>query len=236
MNALAVTSTMIPALVVGVSFAAGLNTYATMLALGIMARMHWVVLPTGLGTLSDTWVMAVSAVLFFGEFVADKIPVLDVIWNLLHTFIRIPAAALLAFGAGSTLSPAMQIAVAVLGAAVAAVAHGSKTAMRVAVTPSPEPISNVALSLGEDGLATGLSWMALRHPVAGAVGVCAMVGGAAGLGWWGARRIRAGWRRRFGDRRKVDSEAGYRMRMGTLLEGEAGELMPQAGLDRDAKA
>ena len=217
---------MIPALVVGLSFAAGLNTYATLLALGVMARLHWLALPAGLGAVGDTWLIVVCVALFLGEFVADKIPGFDVIWNLLHTFIRVPAAALLAFSAASPLPGGMQVAVTVLGAAVAAVAHGSKTVARVAVTPSPEPFSNAALSLGEDGAAVGLSWVAVHHPLVGAAAVGAAMAVAAAGVWLGLRWVRAGWDRMFRDRRRM----GYR----SPLKGKGGELLPEGGVDGNA--
>ena len=102
---------------------------------------------------------------------ADKIPGFDLIWNALHTFIRIPVAALLAYAAGNHLSPQLHILVTILGASIAAVAHTSKTAARAAVTPSPEPVSNIALSTTEDAAAVGLSWLALHHPIVTGVGV-----------------------------------------------------------------
>lgn len=169
--------------------------YATVLALGTMARLDWVVLPGGLEVLANGWVMGASGALFAGEFVADKIPGFDLVWNALHTFVRIPVAALLAYGAGEHLSPGMHLAVTCLGAGIAAAAHGSKMAARVVVTPSPEPVSNVALSVGEDGVAIGLSWVALHHPWVGSGVVVGMMVAAGAMGWWGARRVRAGWRR-----------------------------------------
>ena len=133
-----ITPSTLAAIVITLSFAAGLNVYATVFSLGIMARLHWIVLPDGLHALRrDTWIMVVSGILFAGEFVADKIPGFDLIWNALHTFVRIPIAALLAYGAGEHLSPEMHLLLTCVGAAFAAIAHGSKTAMRVAVTPSP---------------------------------------------------------------------------------------------------
>ena len=86
------------------------------------------------------------------------------IWNALHTFIRVPVAGLLAYRASSHLSPEMQLLATVAGAAIAMVAHSSKTAVRAVVTPSPEPVSNIALSTGEDGIAIGLTWLLTRHP------------------------------------------------------------------------
>ncbi len=164
----------IAALVVASSFAAGLNLYATILVLGVLARTHVALLPPGLDVLSHTWVLAICAVLFAAEFVADKIPVLDLLWNALHTAVRIPAAALLAWQASSQLSPGLQIAAAAIGAAIAAVAHSSKIAARAAVTPSPEPVTNAALSIAEDAGAIGLTWLATHHPFA-AAGIVAVV-------------------------------------------------------------
>lgn len=152
------------AFLVAVCFSAGLNVYATVAMLGLLARTHWFVLPVGLGGLGYTWVIVTAAALFCVEFFADKVPLFDVVWNALHTFVRLPVAALLAYRASAHLSPAMQVAVTVAGAAVAAVAHGSKTAARVAVSPSPEPVSNAALSGAEDLTAIGLTWVATRHP------------------------------------------------------------------------
>jgi hypothetical protein len=155
----------ITALVIAASFAAGLNIYATVLTLGILARTQWVALPPGLDSLGHTWVIAVCAVMFGIEFIADKIPGFDLIWNALHTIVRVPIAALVAYHASSQLTPEMQILATALGAAIALAAHGSKTALRAAVTPSPEPVSNIALSSTEDVVAVGLTWFATHHPV-----------------------------------------------------------------------
>ena len=153
------------ALITAASFAAGLNLYATVLTLGLLARTRWVELPPGLDSLGHTWVLVACGILFVAEFVADKIPGFDLVWNALHTFVRIPVAALVAYHASSQLSPQMQILATALGAAVALAAHGSKTALRAAVTPSPEPVSNIALSGTEDVAAVGLTWVATHHPV-----------------------------------------------------------------------
>jgi hypothetical protein len=102
-DALAISPATLASLVIALSFAAGLNVYATVCSLGLMARLHWIVLPGELGALQNTWIIAVSAALFAGEFVADKIPGFDLIWNALHTFIRIPAAALMAYAASYSL-------------------------------------------------------------------------------------------------------------------------------------
>jgi hypothetical protein len=155
----------ITALVIAASFAAGLNIYATVLTLGILARTQWVALPPGLDSLGHTWVLVVCGIMFAMEFVADKIPGFDMVWNAMHTFVRVPIAALVAYHASSQLTPQMQILATALGATIALAAHGSKTAVRAAVTPSPEPVSNIALSTTEDAVAIGLTWFAAHHPV-----------------------------------------------------------------------
>jgi len=157
-------------LLAAIGFAAGLNLYATISVLGLLARFGHLPLPPGLQLL-ETWpIIAVSAALFGIEFFADKIPAFDLIWNALHTFIRVPVAGLLAYRATSQLSPEHQLLATLLGAAVALIAHSGKTAARAAVTPSPEPFSNLTLSVGEDLVAIGLTWLATRHPyIAGSI-------------------------------------------------------------------
>jgi len=152
------------ALLVATSFAAGLNLYATVGTLGLLAHAGVLTLPPALQLLANWYVIAASGLLFAVEFFADKIPAFDLIWNALHTFIRVPVAALLAYRATASLSPWEQLAAAAVGGAIALAAHGGKTAVRAAVTPSPEPLSNMTLSLGEDALAIFLTWFAVRHP------------------------------------------------------------------------
>lgn len=162
-------------LIVAVSFAAGLNVYATVATLGLLAHAGVLDLPSGLHLLSSWWVIAASGALFAVEFFADKIPAFDLFWNALHTFVRVPVAALIAYGATSHLSPEKQLLAALAGGAMALAAHGGKTAARVAVTPSPEPASNIALSTGEDALAIFLTWFATRHPIIAALIVAAFL-------------------------------------------------------------
>lgn len=170
LDVLKIPSAELFALLAAIGFAAGLNLYATVAVLGLLARFGHLPLPPGLQLLAGWPVIVASTALFAVEFFADKIPAFDLIWNALHTFIRVPVAALLAYQATSQLSPEKQLLAALLGAAVAFVAHGGKTAARAAVTPSPEPLSNITLSLGEDVVAIGLTWLATRHPyAAGAV-------------------------------------------------------------------
>ncbi len=156
------------AIVAGASFAAGLNVYATVATLGLLARGGMVGLPPSLHLLESWPVIVVSGVMFVIEFFADKILAFDLIWNALHTFVRIPIAALLAYFATAQLAPAEQIGTACLAAIIALAAHGGKLAVRSAVTPSPEPLSNIGLSLGEDALAISLTWLATQHPYAAA--------------------------------------------------------------------
>ncbi len=155
----------ITALVIAASFAGGLNIYATVLTLGILVRTHWVALPAGLDSLGHTWVLVACGIMFVIEFFADKIPGFDMIWNGLQTVVRVPIAGLVAYHASSQLSPEMQILATALGAGIALAAHSSKTAVRAAVTPSPEPVSNIALSTSEDVLSIGLTWFATHHPI-----------------------------------------------------------------------
>lgn len=154
----------IVAILVTVSFAAGLNVYATVATLGLLAHTGVMTLPPALEVLGNWWVIGVSAVLFGIEFVADKIPGFDLVWNALHTFIRVPVAALLAWRATAQMSPWEQMLAAAVGGAIALAAHGGKTAARVAVTPSPEPVSNIALSMGGDAVAVFLTWLATKQP------------------------------------------------------------------------
>ncbi len=164
------------ALLAAVGFAAGLNVYATVGVLGLLARFGHLPLPPSLELLSSWPVIGASVALFLVEFFADKVPAFDLIWNALHTFVRVPVAALLAYEATKQLSPEQQLLATLLGAAVAFAAHGGKTAVRAAVTPSPEPLSNISLSLAEDFLAVGLTWLATRHPyVAGTVAIILVV-------------------------------------------------------------
>src|SRR5438128_11736103 len=136
------------ALVVATSFAAGLNVYATVATLGLLARAGVIALPPSLDAITSWWVIGAAAALYLVEFVADKIPAVDLVWNALQTFVRVPVAALLAYGATTQLSMGEQFLATTAGGLIALAAHGGKTAARVAVTPSPEPFSNIALSLG----------------------------------------------------------------------------------------
>ena len=185
----------IAALIIASSFAAGLNVYATVLTLGLLARVHGVALPPGLEVLGNWWVIAIAAIMFALEFVADKIPAFDMIWNALHTLIRPPIAALIAYQASHQLSPQMQIVAAVAGGTIAVISHGSKTAVRAAVTPSPEPVSNIALSTSEDIIAVGLTWLTTQHPwIAATIAIVLTVCAVLAIRWV-IRLLRRVWKR-----------------------------------------
>jgi hypothetical protein len=179
------------ALLVTTSFAAGLNVYATVATLGLLGHAGWLPLPPTLQILTSWYVIVFSGLLFLIEFFADKIPAFDLIWNALHTFVRVPIAALLAYRAAAQLSPPEQLLAAVAGGAIAFAAHGGKTAVRAAVTPSPEPVSNISLSLGEDVLAISLTWLATKHPYIAAAIVLWLLIVIITLVRWVVRSLRA---------------------------------------------
>jgi hypothetical protein len=182
-------------LIIATSFAAGLNVYATVATLGLLGRFHAVPLPGNLNLLQDWRVIVVATVLFILELFADKIPYFDLVWNAAHTFIRVPVAALLAYAASSQLSPEWHFASIALASGVALAAHSGKTALRVGVTPSPEPFSNIALSASEDVFAIFLTWLATRHPyIAAAIALVLVILLILAIRWiW--RMIRAFIRR-----------------------------------------
>ena len=178
------------ALLIAVSFAAGLNVYATVATLGLLGHTKWFVLPVSLHLLTDWWVIAAALALFAVEFFADKIPAFDLVWNALHTLIRVPMAALLAYQATVALSPGEQLLAALAGGVIALIAHGGKTAARAAVTPSPEPASNVALSMGEDVFAVLLTGLAVWKPYLAAAIAAVLVVTILLMARWVVRRIR----------------------------------------------
>jgi Domain of unknown function (DUF4126) len=154
----------IVAMVIAASFAAGINVYATLATLGLLGQAGVIPIPSNLQIVENWWVIGASLALFVIEFFADKIPGFDLIWNALQTFVRVPIAALLGYQATAQLSPQAQLLTSLAAGAVALMAHGGKTAVRAAVTPSPEPLSNISLSFAEDALAIGLTWFATTHP------------------------------------------------------------------------
>ena len=152
------------AFVLAVSFSAGLNIYLTVALLGVLARTDVLVIPPSLQSVASWYVIVPCGILFVIEFVADKIPILDLVWNALQTFVRVPIAAILAYGSAMQLSPGMRLLTTFLGGAIALAAHSGKIAARTAVSHSPEPFSNIILSVGEDAFVVFLTWFAARHP------------------------------------------------------------------------
>ncbi len=190
-----ISSNELFAVLTAISFAAGLNVYATVATLGLLAHTGVFSLPPGLQLLSSWYVIACSGVLFLVELFADKIPVFDLLWNALHTFVRVPVAALIAYRATTQLSSGWQIFAMLLGGTIAMAAHSGKTAVRAAVTPYPEPFSNVTLSLGEDALAVFLTWFATRYPYWAAMIALAFVLAVVLLMRWVVRALRSMFRR-----------------------------------------
>ena len=163
-------------LALGAGFSSGLNLYATVATLGLLQRFGIVHLPASLQVPAHPWVIGIAAGLYLIEFFADKIPYVDTIWDFVHTFIRPPAAALLAYAAVSGSDAEWRWGAALLAGGVALTSHGAKATTRAAVNTSPEPLSNWTLSLGEDVMAVWLSWMASLHPAATTIVVFLLLG------------------------------------------------------------
>jgi hypothetical protein len=152
------------ALAAGLGWASGLRLYATVFSVGLLAKFDYIHLPAALDILSHPYVIALSGTLFVIEFFADKFPLVDSVWDSIHTFIRIPSGALLAMGAIDSSDPLIATSVALLGGTLAGGTHLAKSGSRALINTSPEPFSNGAASLAEEGLLiTGL-WLALTHP------------------------------------------------------------------------
>jgi len=151
-------------LVLGAGFSSGLNLYATVATLGLLQRFGVIHLPAHLEVLSHPIVIGVAVALYVVEFFADKIPYIDSIWQVVHTFIRPPAAAVLAFSATAAAPEAWRWGAALLAGGIALTSHGTKASARAAANLTPEPFSNWALSFGEDILAVWLTWFATAHP------------------------------------------------------------------------
>jgi len=162
-------------LAVGAGFSSGLNLYATVATLGLLGRFGLIRLPDSLEVLTHPIVLGLAIALYLAEFLADKIPYFDTIWDAVHTFVRPPAAAVIAYGAATAVSPDWRWAAALLAGGVALTAHGTKASTRAAVNTVPEPFSNWVLSFGEDLLAVWLTWFATAHPVAAILVVAALV-------------------------------------------------------------
>ncbi|MCC6953997.1 MAG: DUF4126 domain-containing protein [Deltaproteobacteria bacterium] len=152
------------ALALGVGWASGVNLYAAVFMLGILGATGNIVLPENLQVLTHPAVLTVAGVMFLAEFFADKIPGVDSAWDAIHTFIRIPAGAVLAAGAIGPVDPAIQLAAGLVGGSLAATSHATKTGARLLINTSPEPVSNWTASIAEDAAVIGGLWMALNYP------------------------------------------------------------------------
>lgn len=154
------------ALAAVLGFASGIRLYAVLLIVGLVGYAGWVQLPAGLAILQHPWVLGASAAMFLVEFVADKVPGIDSVWDGIQTFIRIPAGAALAAGVfGGMDSAVWTTMAAILGGSLAATSHFTKAGTRAAANTSPEPFSNFGLSVAEDVSTVGLLWLVLTHPL-----------------------------------------------------------------------
>ena len=180
------------AVALAAAWGSGLNVYATVLVLGTAERLGLVSLPHDLQVLGSPWVLGVAAILFALNFLADKIPAVDSVWDAVHTFIRVPAGAVLAAAAFADFPPSVRIAALLVGGGVALSAHGSKAATRVAVNTMSVPGANVVVSAAEDVLAIGSSVLMVFHPL---VVLCLVLAALAVTVCVLPRIVRTVWRR-----------------------------------------
>lgn len=149
----------------GSAWLSGFNLYATIVTLGLLSRFHLVQLPGELNVVSRGWVIATAAILYLVEFLADKIPVVDSVWDAIHTFIRVPAGAVLAASAFADFSPTVRVAALLAGGTLALSSHGTKASVRMTANAIPEPFSNIFLSILEDVFTIVLAALAAFHPI-----------------------------------------------------------------------
>ena len=149
----------------GSAWLSGINLYATVLTLGLLQRFHFAHLPGDLEILSHTWILTAAGILFTMQFIADKIPAVDSIWDAIHTFIRVPAGAILAATAFAHFDPKIRLLALLVGGGVALSSHTTKTATRLTANLSPEPFSNILLSLLGDALTVGGTILMTIHPL-----------------------------------------------------------------------
>jgi Domain of unknown function (DUF4126) len=152
-------------LAMGTAWTSGINLYATVAALGIASRAEMIQLPPDLQVLGHPAVIAIACIMYFIEFFADKVPYVDSGWDALHTFIRVPAGAILAARSLGDMNPALELVAVLAGGSIALAAHGTKAATRLAINASPEPFSNWAASITEDISVFGSIWLMFNHPV-----------------------------------------------------------------------
>ena len=183
------------ALAAGLAWGSGIRLYAVLFLAGLMARLGYIELPPGLGLLTHPAVLGASGFMFFIEFFADKVPGFDTLWDAAHTFIRIPAGALLAALALADRDPALILAAAILGGTLASAVHLTKAGSRALINTSPEPFSNWTASFGEDALLLGGLWAAFTHPLAFLAGLAIFLLAALWLLPKIWRGLRVVWRR-----------------------------------------
>jgi hypothetical protein len=153
------------ALTMGLAWASGINLYATLLTLGLLANTGNIDLPPDLQIVADPMVIGAAGLMYCVEFFADKIPGVDTGWDAIHTFVRIPAGAMLAAATVGDMSPAVELAAAIAGGSLAAGTHATKAGSRVMINTSPEPFTNWTASIGEDIAVIGGVWACINHPV-----------------------------------------------------------------------
>lgn len=153
------------AIAAALGWASGLRLYAVVFITGVAGALGWVELPSGLKLLQSPWMLGASGLMLFVEFIADKIPGLDSLWDLVHTLIRIPAGAALAAGAFGGDHASWALVAALMGGTLAATSHVAKATTRAAANTSPEPFSNIGLSLLGDGLVPAVLWLSWSHPL-----------------------------------------------------------------------
>jgi hypothetical protein len=178
----------------GVSFLSGMRLYSTVFALGLALRFDWIQLPPELGSLevlAETPVLLVAGAIYLVEFVADKIPLVDTVWDAVHTFIRPLGGAILAAVALGPVDPVIRVTAFLICGSVALSGHTAKAATRVAVNHSPEPFTNIAVSVAEDVLVAVGLWLAVKHPVITFAVVTVIV---AVIVWFVPKLLRALWR------------------------------------------
>lgn len=163
------------ALGLGAAWASGINVYAVVLTLGLLDMAGWIDLPPQLAPLASPFVLSVAGFMYLAEFVADKIPGVDHLWDAVHTFIRIPAGAILAAASIGAVDPELAIAAAIAGGTLAAGTHFTKASTRAAVNLSPEPFSTWVASLFEDAAAVGGTVLAIVYPIAFLVALAVFV-------------------------------------------------------------
>jgi Domain of unknown function (DUF4126) len=153
------------AVAAGLGWASGMRLYAVLFFVGLLGKFGYIALPEHLSVLTHPWVLGASGFMFAVEFLADKIPAVDSVWDALHTFIRIPAGAILAAAALGDVSTPLMLAAGILGGTLASGSHFTKAGSRAVINTSPEPFSNWAASFSEDALTAGGLWTAFQYPI-----------------------------------------------------------------------